>query len=100
MKKISISILILTFLFASACARTSDPENPAGKVDMSKPVDYVVVSEEERDDALYILTGQSPEQTEDTEETMESEEIIEEETEPVEETEPIEEIEETEGQGN
>lgn len=61
-----------------ACSRTENPDNRAGQIDMSKPVDYLVVSSEEKDKALYILTGESS-KTEDGEEP-EAQEIETEET--------------------
>lgn len=61
----NICLLGISLFFLIGCTKTSNSANMAGKVDMSKPVDYVVVSEEEKDKTLYILTGQSPEAKEE-----------------------------------
>ena len=57
---------LLTLVFASitliACTRTSNPENLAGKIDMSRPVGYVMVSEAEKNKTIYIMTGEKREE--------------------------------------
>lgn len=61
----NICLLGISLFFLIGCTKTSNPANMAGKIDMSKPVDYVVVSKEEKDKTLYILTGQSSEASEE-----------------------------------
>lgn len=77
MKK--LFLLGLVSLGLIACSRTENPDNRAGKIDMTKPVDYLVVSSEEKDKALYILTGEST-KTEDGVEDEEGQDIEAEET--------------------
>lgn len=66
MKKL-MAVLSLTLVLIG-CASTSNPKNPAGKIDMSRPVGYVVVSQEEKADTLYIMTGEKFEDAENPQE--------------------------------
>lgn len=55
MKKFTVLVIALLL---TGCRQTSNPENMAGKIDMTKAVDYVVVDHENRERAVYILTGE------------------------------------------
>lgn len=58
------------------CSKTSNPENLAGKIDMSRPVGYVVVNEAEKEKTLYIMTGQKIEGSQETAQPEEDEENL------------------------
>lgn len=70
------------------CTKTSNPENLAGKIDMSRPVGYVVVNEAEKAKTVYIMTGQKIESNENNNQPTDDEENL-----PIEETEETENIE-------
>lgn len=67
------------------CTKTSNPENLAGKIDMSRPVGYVVVNEAEKAKTIYIMTGQKIDSNDSNDQPTEDEENL-----PEEETENIE----------
>lgn len=67
------------------CTKTSNPENLAGKIDMSRPVGYVVVNEAEKAKTIYIMTGQKIDSNDNNDQPTEDEENL-----PEEETENIE----------
>lgn len=67
------------------CTKTSNSENLAGKIDMSRPVGYVVVNEAEKAKTIYIMTGQKIDSNDNNDQPTEDEENL-----PEEETENIE----------
>lgn len=83
MKKL-LAISTITFLLMG-CTKTSNPENLAGKIDMSRPVGYVVVNEAEKAKTIYIMTGQKIDSNDNNDQPTEDEENL-----PEEETENIE----------
>lgn len=83
MKKL-LAISTITFLLMG-CTKTSNPENLAGKIDMSRPVGYVVVNEAEKAKTIYIMTGQKIDFNDNNDQPTEDEENL-----PEEETENIE----------
>ncbi|MDO5689602.1 MAG: hypothetical protein Q4G61_05090 [Tissierellia bacterium] len=87
MKKYSQIIWIIALLFVlSGCAETSLSDNLEGRVDKSKTVEYLVVPSDQKQDVLFLLTGQMPEEEPPAQTTQP----------PIEEEEPATEGEETE----
>lgn len=65
-------VLVASLVFLAACTKTSNPDNLAAKRNSSKPVEYVVVSQENKKDAVFIMTGEKI-QDEEEEKTEEPE---------------------------
>lgn len=95
MEKIKFALVISSILLLSSCAETSAPEDLSGRLDYSKPVEYVLIEPEEKDKVLYVLDGRVPDPDE-SENTETSEDEVEEGVENIEE-ETSEEVEEEDG---
>lgn len=65
MKKI-IFIGALSLILLTSCKKTKTMEDLSGLRDSNKTVNYIVVTDEERDDTIFILTGEKREREEKT----------------------------------
>lgn len=61
MKKI-IFIGALSLILLTSCKKTKTMDDLSGLRDSNKTVNYIVVTDEERDDTIFILTGEKREE--------------------------------------